>query len=296
MTVIECNRMRDGRTGSADVDGNHEYVARWHVTTNTRYDGPSVVRAQAPYFGSTPTPQRYTAYQFGNDYDPYSLALSQTIAQMANSAYDWIVTVQYGPPEGFEEEDDNPNPLLRPVKYWVETETFSKVFEKDLDGKAILNGIGRALDPAYEDDDSRDILCARFNIETLGEVRALKSQYNRSFNSDDFYGHPPKHVKMQRIVSGEQQTENDISFYPTTLRMAARDTEEGSWEVELLNQGMAYFKSPGDEEPTNKLPNGEIITEPVNLNEDGTLVAKGGEPHFIKPKTLTAQPYNAIGV
>ncbi len=296
MSVTKCQLIRYGRSGSADLDYKREYNAQWKVTTDSGNDGWTTVLLQSGNASlDNPIPDLWSTYAIGNDVDTGVYLQDKRGQPETGSETTWIVTGTWkAPPPGRDPAngDNQPNPLFRPVRYHLEFANFTRVAEKDIFDKAITNSAGQEFDPPLEMDDARPVLVAVKNEWPLEGIISKAIQYKNAVNTNTFYGAGPREAKVESIVSGGMQTENDVRYYPVTYRIQFNHEQ---WDIELVDQGWMHYGTAAaknllvarggeqNADGTYKIATGETelpppVPEPIGLDPDGTRRDKDADP------------------
>ena len=218
----------------------------------------------------------------------------------------WIASCTWSPPDPGEDPEFVANPLDRPTTYQLDWGNYTKVIERDIFGNPVLNSADDWFVPGLEMDDARPILIATKNMWPLDDIIALSIYYKNAVNTDAFYGAGTREAKVDNIVSGGIQTENDYQFYTVNMRI---QFNEESWDRRVLDRGSHAYTGPKSGTPTPPKERVKAwdedgnVKDPVeyldfaNLNPDGTQVNEvdGDEPSFLEFRVYQERAFTTGG-
>lgn len=171
----------------------------------------------------------------------------------------WLVTAQY-------EALEDPLSVRRTLQY--DYQPYEKIFEKDVENKAVLNSAKDPFDPPPLIDDSRPVLVITRNEGTYDE--AIVRAYKDRINVATFRGNPPRTVKCNAIKGREiwspRVPYNDGIYYEVTYEFAIRP--EG-WDMRLLDCGYRAIDPATDKKTLISIDDGTTVTVPVPLDGMG---------------------------
>lgn len=260
MSVTSIERLWDDRGGESEGASKTTATRSWLIKTNSKNDTEQTV------FASGLLPSLYAPLPENG----LLTARKLTIRQKTETPYAYVATCFYSSeplPQEKEEREDTPDPLDRRAKITWNSNQYTKVVHKDIDGDAIVNSAGDYfIDPAPEIEVSRWTATVTKNLAT---IPSWILDYADAVNSGDFeIGGITVLAKKARIVGlsiGDLQKERNTEFYPLSITMEFR--KEG-WRLSLLDQG--YYKLNGS---GLKIPcvtkDGIAVTAPVMLDGDG---------------------------
>ena len=242
-------------------------------------------------------PTAWSGYSYAGFTEATSVLRSYDVRlkNPAISQYLWMITCEWAPLEPGEDEDqDNANPLNRPAQYAWEDEVYTRVIDKDRDGKAILNSAKKPFDEPLEAEETRGVLVVSINVANLG----LCIYYNRLFQNAvnrttwDIGGQPcpPRSVLCRSVSASRVQTEGTYTYYDLEFRFAFKE-DGGTWDEVILNRGLMkrVVNLTPDNDPDTaddflweviKDDKGQVITEPVMLDDNGIPLGKDAEPTY----------------
>lgn len=312
MGVLSCKIMVTGMASTEDNKYTSTYVLNYLVVTDNPDMLPKQVRYGAELVGPDPLPQLWSIYDqssftgtgtgTGGEYDAYSFLQERATKRLVDEdgcKYQWMITCTWKPPEPGQDGTPLPaNPLLRPVKYQLESSTFDRKITKDVvNERPIANSAG----DLYEDimkDDSRPVLVAVKNMADLNTIALLMVEYANAVNTDTFFGAPAYCAKIDSIVSGQIISENGTDYYAVTFRIQFTRVDEPFTKT-LDNKGTMAYDRPKDEAGAIKsrvivldgAKKGEFKTE-AYLDYDGTQLPDGDDPLPIPADDDPDGPFN----
>jgi len=278
MTVIESKVSKEGMSGTGDSEFKGSRRLVWIIKTDDMLDGPQVVMDNAPFVGPHPLALPFDRWTVGNEFNPWIVARKATAERIGKSLL-WKVTVEYTQLELLEDGDNNPNPLLRPIKYRIDWANYTRLTNTDKDGTPITNSAGQiTANPPHEEEDGRPIIVATRNEAVIGSILANAIIYNNSINTNAFTVGPLNVLQFQArmlpIVCGDQRTENGIAYYPVTYKVELKGDPD--WLTRLRDAGTAVLN--GGNLEVARDPSGVPYTEPVLLDGAGAVLPAGGTP------------------
>jgi hypothetical protein len=260
MAIVSVNELK-GRRGTVNEKGQTEYTRKFQVQTDSALIGSLAVRT------ASGVPRVGDVYTTSLEFDTNSLANSVEAVQDDENARLWEVTVNYGAPSA-EEQQTNPNPLLRPaVLTWGFTQA-SRVIWKDTKRKVVANSAIEYFDPPIEIDDSRPQLTITRNFPSFNAALAI--DFQDAINDGPFLGFPKGTVKVAGI-SASSQTENNFFYWQVSVEFQIR---RDGWKLEVLDQGRSeridgklkpIWQRDGNGNHIENLP----VADPVPLDKAG---------------------------
>lgn len=278
-------------TASIDDKFKRSYTLNWYVKTNSANDRAATVllyvRANVLNYYSSGTEA---------DLGCFLKTLNCSLVEADNDNRLWKVTGEYSSDKDKRdtEEEAIENPLLRHWDVSWSTETYQRVATKDIDGAPIHNAADEDfIDPA-EVERSRLQLTIRRNEKYFDAQKMLS--YVDTVNKRKFYGSEPQTAKIKSITASEKvenTTDGPFRYYEVTYTIQFR---EDGWLLSLLNQGLrrkigdgVYAKLKDQE--------GQPLTKPVLLNEDGDdVLGDGEEPVFIDFQVYKEKDFGALNL
>lgn len=130
------------------------------------------------------------------------------------------------------EEQNNPNPLLRPPRMRMDFQRLTEEYSKDVAGDSITNSAKDHYDPLPTRNRSMPILVVIRNEYPFYPSFAIN--YVDRINTDTFFGVGPRKVYCDGITPSERQTLNDIDYYEVEYRFIFNHL---GWDHDLLDIG-----------------------------------------------------------
>jgi hypothetical protein len=211
---------------------------RWVAVTNSNFDTSA------------------TVYQYGIDngilpiaYVSYHPVLNGhscrnvRVRQQAGEPRHWQIEAEYSTAP-IDQDEQEENPLNRPVKRKWTTNKYRQAIDKDINGQAILNSAGDPYDPPLEVD--RSHWTCSF-VANVADVPAYILDYEDAINNASIMigGIPAAQytAKIDEIDISELKIEGDYEYYEFGFTLEFRREK---WNpVKVLDQGMRY-KSGSD--------------------------------------------------
>ena len=278
---------------------------------------------------SDPLPKMWDAYMFkGLVVTPKSYARSYSFQQNPANQKLWTCEVTFTPLQPGEHEDDKVvDPSHRPAKFSVDREVYSKILEKDIDGKQIVNTAGRMYDEPLEQESTRGVLVIQKNVPDLFHVMDYVGKFSDAVNKKSWGPQAapglvvkPRQALCRDVSAGELQTEGDFQFYTVTFRISLKQGDE-TWDRSVLERGYRYYPSdviklaegaddtppPEDDEPPELNAEQKAAAkamldavqddsgaEPVLLDADGGRLAAGADAIFTDWRTQREEDFSGI--
>lgn len=225
MTVLSCNLIADGQGADQNHKGVREYDDVYRVVTDNRADNQFLIIFEATAFG---LPILYEPY----DSDPQAVCLSRKqTASSDGSGFVREITCHYSTEY---DAEDNENPLERAPRWWLDGVDFSRLPEKDVFDKPILNLAGDQYATLPEIDDGRLVLMVRRHEEFFADIVTIKLLYQGTVNEGEWNGFPAFCVLLKKVTCGELKFENGVSYYEVTYEF---HINMDSWFINILEQG-----------------------------------------------------------
>jgi hypothetical protein len=286
MTILSV-REKSGSRGSINDQGITEYTRVFNVVTDSAFvDAPTVRTA-------TGLPRRFDIYVAASGaFDTTSVCTDVEAEQDDENPLLWTVSAKYGKPSINEDQQD-PNPLLRPSVISWNFQKYQRAVWKDIDGKGIVNSANMYFDPPPVMDDSRPILVIQRNEAAFNPGLAL--QYQDAINSDPFFGASPGQCKVAGI-SAQSQTENRYFYWAVSYEFEFR--REG-WALSILDQGRYRIgKIPVFQKTTDGVDSEVQVVDPVPLNGNGGELANPTPStlKFIDFKVYKSLSFGSLGL
>lgn len=296
MSVTGCYFVPDSWTSILNVRDRTRTVTCTHrIECNDPEDGPYTAELQALHVGPDALPIAYASYAQGNDADDNLKMMVRSVSPpiRVNTGVHYLATSTFETPGNTQEDDVGENPLNRRTRYWLEWSNDMRTVVEDIHGTKILNVCGKPYPEQIELPFVTPIFCARRNIASLGTVLNLATTYTDAVNADTFYGAQPGYAKVESITAGEEEMENNLTFYPTMFRVHVNwvpwkviKKEEG-WEVFSFALDRAVAAVDDDKSP---------VSEPVLLGADGRRAGFGAEPIYTEWQCNRQISFSGMGI
>lgn len=309
MAVTKCELVNN----SLRLSGREfVYSARFRITSDTRNMAAYDVLNGATSSTPNPFPSYFATYSLLGDSDPSAFMQEVDIQQIDdNNTSVWMATATWSPIKGADNADGHTsrqNPLLRPTIYSREWEEISIPVERGWNEQA-LNGIGRAADTlgpiqnAAGQEPSTPIMktkripviVAEKNYANLAAIDAIETTFGDSLNDATYQGYAAGECLFRGISASRPKYEGGTEYYTGTIRIAC---QKGGWSYEMVNRGFKFLDGGELKEATIKDTLGQEVpvTEPVNLELDGSRTADGAVGTVINYRHRPEVDFSTIGV
>jgi hypothetical protein len=273
MQVTSVAPKKNGSTTRREQNGNRSYTRTWIVLTDDPRVGPKAVLDAVPVLtGQT--------YDDGFEQDGRAFCVSVSATCTEEDGMQWEVVAEYG---AFDAVEFPENPLSRdPEISWEYQRTQEAVDrepgdpEADPPPKQIKNSAGDSFDPPLLRDVRKPILKLTRNEANFDPLLAFT--FHDKVNSNPFFGADPGYVKIEGITP--QRVHNPaIGWYWTVQYEFLFDTR--THDPQVLNQGFKRLDDEGERVLCTD-NNGEVVTSPVWLDEDGQQIPPDGDPVYLQ--------------
>jgi hypothetical protein len=307
MTATIRGISADRRDGGMDAEYSREYTITYFVTTDDNDDGAQIV------MNCPGIPKLGGLYVLGNDWDPQA-TVGSIRAMQRDAPNEWEVEVVY-------QTDRKLAPDPADVDLKITASTRSRMivipgFYEDPRNavpdvgydQGVHNSAGMHFDPPPEIEWEEPVLTINRNVRSV-DWPFIMSVTN-SVNSDDFFGCPPRTLKLSTPTVESAFDADTGEYWKMTYSLIYKyDT----WDVQILNRGEYYLQetvspSDNDEPETFKDKEGrpfsgllKIDGKPLNESDtkwigrvrpDGT----GDEPTFQRFRVYREVDFNTIGI
>lgn len=279
MSVSRWIEVAGGRGGDGDDKGVRTYTRTWKAITDDRTDTPYTIFT----YGSCPTKYQPCPW------DTSALCLSVSVRNTAEDgdSRQWEVTAKYSSKYDDQQQD---NPLDRPVKQSLDFNVYRKVAERDTAGLPITNSAGDKPSEPVEIDAVHPVFRFTRNEASIPVQTAIDYMYK--VNSDTFYGMAPGTARLT-IKCGEKQIENGHAYYAITYEVEYRAEK---WTVRYLNQGFNSLTAArkriavAGNQPRLLQRNGGAA------GTYGPCVFTDGPPEFCEREVYGTKSFNSLGL
>jgi hypothetical protein len=294
MSVLSTLELGESRSGAWTTDQGRSYNRVFRVVTNNPFDGPNVaIQAVGIQRGDQYFP---TGSDANLEVDLFAYAHTMSAAAEEGDGLGWIVTIEYGPYSAlWAGGGPKQNPLFQPIDVKWSMRSQEMVCSYDINGNAILNTVNDPYDPPLMHDEPRPVLTVTRNEQTWNQ--ALQVQYFQAVSSDPFAGYVPLMARVLDINSNSvfhqdvgwyYQAVYEFEFKPPLSSSAGQN----GYRDTVVNQGMRVFATANT--PASKYHftfKGVPVTEPVLINQDGTVNLTGKNPYFNVYQTRPELPF-----
>lgn len=287
------------------------YSAQYRVVMDSPTASPLAVLIASQSAGPDPVPGQYDAYLLSGSVDEGAFAQDFDVKpESDDTTTRWIVSVTWRPIDSNTSSrgDATVAPVDREARFsmefWDEQTIISQAWNVDAlvsvsEWRAantpgpIVNAAKEQFHDAVTEDDKITVLVARKNFATLADVLTLHRNFNRTLNSDTFYGYTAHKAKFLSVELGDAVFERSYSYYPGVIKVALKDEE---WYLPIVNKGMMYRKAAGAVAVAAEDANGRPVQTPVLLKADGTKLPAGEVGNTIRYRTRRAVAYSGLGI
>ena len=294
------NESQITRTGKGSNTFSERRYTRTFLVETTNSADPASVALQA--FG---LPEIGDSYVSGSVQDSGARVVS--IRPERESAKSWTVRVEYST-ETNDQEDQDPLNMTPVMSFEFETFRVPIIGELDQDAAgnankvfkgAMQNAAGEIFNPPPMMDESRPVLKVVKNSAFFDPIFAMSFQ--DAVNIAPWGGASERQVKVNRISTPGIKTEKindvEIAYYPVTYELHYK---RETWDIQVLNQGWYYLSAAGADPtvPDSKIPFKDGDGNPTKglLAEDGTALADGAIPTYIRKKAYKELDFNLLGL
>lgn len=179
----------------------------------------------------------------------------------------WVATITYST-ETPEPGEDDDNPLDEPVQRSFSGVKVPRIVYQDRDGTSIRNNADQPYDPPIEIERSLGVF--RFTRNEKSFTLATVNTYVDKVNSAAIGALAAGTVKCDSINATEQVSKGEF-FFVVNYEFAF---DAAGWQPEIAELGWKAKKSGSDELERIKDDNGQEISAPWPLNDDGTRRSK----------------------
>lgn len=186
--------------------------------------------AQLTILGDARIPRRYSWYSNGGEMSLAYVAKRHSIRQIDNSLYLWEVTVHYEAKT--KEDDDEPNPTLRPADYSWSSEQATVDLLVDKRSRKVQNTFGDPFDPGIETTRTFSVLTIERNEASYSQID--KEQYVNTLNAAPIFGYARREGRIDSVNARSAYDPDYGSYWRVTYVMHFRDST--TW-VPVIDSG-----------------------------------------------------------
>jgi hypothetical protein len=276
MAFVSAQEIADGRAFDFQGNDSTSFPRVFRVTTDSKLDVPLNLQASMPVAYGQYHPI-FTGYRI--------LGESWENTQTGPNRSVWIATYTYRTQQvdqaEMEAKELHPNPLDRRARVSVRSVRYSKLINKDINGKAFITSAGESY-PAQEIDDERWTITVRKNYVNIPDfVWTYQKKINSSAITVKGRSLDAETVKFGEVSVPDLQIENGHEFYPIEFTL---DYKRDGWGLSLLDAGFLYKDGTDLKEITVKDADGNTVPTTVAILLDGS----GGVLHETLGHPVTA--------
>jgi hypothetical protein len=268
-----------GRSGGVTDTGEKYYNITYQVVTEPGTPDPSIIAAPG--------------WLRGDEYPYDSEAVVSNIDYASNPQHEdnFFVTVNF--------RSRNLQPEVNPIDEDIivewDTNPREVPIDRDIEGNPIWNKAKIRFQEATTKDDPGATL--RITRNELTFDGSLAWQLRNVVNRSEWYGAPKRTVKVMSITARQMKDAEIGKYFVVTYVFEFRP--EG-WDEELRNVGLVELVMIDEDTGLHywrkiRDASGELITEPVDLDEEGKRLPDGAEPVYIEVKKYEAVNFNIFG-
>ena len=222
------------------------------------------------------------------------------------ASYEVMVTAEYDDQySGSEEEDEeeNADPLNRPVQVSLSFNEHDEIVIRDIDGDPVQNS---ALDP-FDPPLTRKAGSLRFgmtkNYPSL-DLPFLQA-YKNAINSDTWNGFDPGVVRIANITGSKQiesmrtgMTTVKVVYWQLTFEFELAETgfgKDGTWKAYVLDQGYRLWPLGEDAPFPIYASDGTPVSTPAPLDGAGDI-GDPASPQWLQFDIYRPLPFAALGL
>jgi len=221
--------------------------------------------------------------------DTYSTTWSGLIAQRAvankiGSGALYQITVPYKTTSITISGISAQNPTSRDVVYHEFGQPTTLEVDRDYNGNILENSAGQVLKANVQHADL--YIQAILNTSSNNNWTPYFTHTNsgsKSINGTSYAAHALLLSHVDKVWTEEQFEGQTVVYYKYTFHFYVRfprgTDDPADWRYKILNQGTVELAD--SEQVALKDANGNIITEPRNLDDEGVVVAPGGTPWWL---------------
>ena len=311
MTVTSCSIVYND---FELVDREFVYSARYQIETDDRSMSAYDVISQATSASPDNFPDYFDTYSLYGQTDNSSFMQRASCRPMDEiNSSTWIAEATWSPMKGTESSDTHTsreNPLTRAVIYSREWEEISIPVEQGWNEEAltglvparaadtfgpIQNAAGQEPSTPIMKTKRIPVIVAEKNYSTLAQIDAIEKSFGDSLNDATYATYAEGECLFRGISASRAKFEGGQQFYTGTIRIAC---QKGGWSYAMVNRGFKYLDGGVLKEATIEDDSGNEVpvSEPVNLELDGTRTADGAVGTVINYRHRPKVDFSTIGV
>lgn len=273
-------------------------------------NGVEVMKAEVPYLVAGLTSLTQAAHEVtqatglpaigssGHGAVCIGYRMEQPTEATASSA--WRVWVQYGQwPAGSSStpESHDPNPVNRPASITRRVVERMEMIRKDVDDNPIINPVGDPFDPGIEESEYRLVITIQRYIAPANALRNAIRIYAGKVNDAAVGPFGVKELLVRDIIEVEERVGVDGNGDPFHVvnQTISLEADLDEWAQEVLAQGPNIKDADGNIVVVTD-DRGVATGEIVLLAQDGTRLAVGQPPHFMRFNTKKTVHFGALNL
>jgi hypothetical protein len=306
MAIIGYQELPDRRRGSFRAGGQYNYSRVFAVTTDTDRNG---VQQVVNYLLTQLSVGLGSAYQIGApadawyEVDPVVYLQGIDAEPSAEDTRTWHVTLNYGPytPELAAANNppigQAPTPVGEPPSIVWGSNPYRAPYRRDVEDKAIINTVLDPYDQPPERDDSRSSLVISRNELSYSET--LAKNFRDKINGATWFSYAPRTVKVKDIQATVIWVPASViakGYYWRVTYQFEFSADGKTWDDQILNQGRRGRTTVGGPIIHLKDTEGNFLTEPVALKEDGTRATAQADFFYLTYKPYKTANFSALNI
>ena len=241
MSVTDWNEY----SASGGYRGGHkEYRVEYRAITDDKNDEADVIW---DYAVASQSIGPGTTYSYGNSTDPDAYLGKDRWAEpisVDESRKYWRINCMYttdAEKQANQDEEDNPNPLDKPVIWSGSWINYQRAVTEDIKGVFYGSSAGEPFDPPKQVDDPRMTLRAEKNW--AGPDFALWNSFRAKINSQPIWGLGQRELKVQSITP-QQVLYQDGDYWKVVYEfeiLDANTVDRLGWDEKAVDMGFWQF-------------------------------------------------------
>lgn len=279
-SVTSCTLQRHQPDSSTDELG------RWSFSLNYDVETDGVMGHRAIWLAAQSSsphafPSYGATYSYQGDTDGNAYLMTYSVSSVQGHQKRYVLTANFAPIPDSDVSLFEPNPFLRAPVVWFDRESYSRIVDRDVTGKALTNAAKRAYDTPLEQEDIRTVLVIEFNVESLALVATYARFLSNAVNSTTWtvlgIQFPPRTVLAREVAASPPIKQGAITYYHLSFRFVFANGDAtltpgatATWDVPILERGHQALRVPNE---PGSLQDPEA--EPFLLAADGTKLPDG---------------------
>ena len=297
------------RTGRVD----RSYTVTWEYNrdSSSTVVGPLGAIVYAQSVGPDKVPAYNARYSISGETDNTAFLKNISAARddPLSAKRKWKITGSFRniqPGEEPPEKDATNNPLNKPARWWLESDTKTEAIEEawletELDETvagiakgtkgALVNAAGKPYDTPLLQDMHRTVIVMQKNYPSLNAMHNLNRTYIMTTNNQTYFGYKKHCAAYQGTECGEPQSENNITYWTAVTRVVL---SSDPMYRRLVNEGFEAYDPVSETYYHIKDKSGHKVSEPQLLKANGLELEKGILGNTVAWRTLKEVSYNNL--